>query len=80
MQNEFRRSNPSGASALQLDGLKVNTANGPAHIQAVILPVRWQDFDDGMVEDAFAPFLAKDAKGRLDMLMTISKAGHARWI
>lgn len=77
LQNEFRRSNPSGASALQLDGLKVNTANGPAHIQAVILPVRWQDFDDGMVEDAFAPFLAKDAKGRLDMLMTISQ-GRAR--
>lgn len=73
LQNEFRRSNPSGASALQLDGLKINTTNGPAFIQAVILPVRWQDFDDGMVEDVFAPFLVKDAKDRLDMLMTISQ-------
>src|SRR5690625_5221614 len=44
LQDEVRRSNPSGASALQLDGLQIETDNGLAVIQAVNFPVRWQDF------------------------------------
>jgi hypothetical protein len=44
LEREIRRSNPSGAAALQLHGLRVDTDDGPAVIQAVIFPVRWRDF------------------------------------
>jgi len=74
LEQEFRRSNPSGASALQLDGLKVNTDDGPAFIQAVSFPVRWKDFEDGIVEDSFGPYL-KEGKQRIDLMMTISQGG-----
>jgi len=75
LQDEVRRSNPSGAAALQLDGLEIDTENGPAIIQAVNLPVRWSDFDDGIVEDVFAPYLEKGASKRADLIMTISQGG-----
>lgn len=75
LQNEPRRSNPSGAIALQLDGLQVRTDDGPAVIQAVNFPVRWKDFEDGIVEDTFAPYLKRDAGQRIDLMMTISQGG-----
>ncbi|WP_409297182.1 hypothetical protein V1498_04880 [Peribacillus sp. SCS-26] len=77
LEQEFRRSNPSGASALQLDGLKVMTEDGPAFVQAVNFPVRWQDFEDGIVEDSFAPYLIQ-GKQRADLIMTISQGGPRR--
>ncbi|MFD2922238.1 hypothetical protein [Halobacillus naozhouensis] len=78
-----RHSNPSGAIALQLDGLRVETDEGPAVVQAVNFPVRWKDFEQGIVEDAFGPYLQQ-----LDLMMTISQGGpgdmeiegyHGRW-
>lgn len=75
LEGEFRRSNPSGASALQLDGLKVNTDKGPAFIQAVNFPVRWRDFEYGIVEDTFGPHLKKRTKQRINLMMTISQGG-----
>lgn len=45
--------NPSGAAALRLDGTTV----GDAQVQAVIFPVRYDDFDAGLVESVFAPHL-----------------------
>lgn len=74
LEQEYRRSNPSGASALQLDGLKVETEDGPAFVQAVSFPVRWQDFEDGIVEDSFGPYLM-EGKQRIDLMMTISQGG-----
>ncbi|MEV7510087.1 pyroglutamyl peptidase [Streptomyces sp. NPDC091201] len=56
---EIRRANPSGSAVLQLNGRRVTLADGsPAEIRAVVLPVRYADFDAGMVERAFAPRLA----------------------
>lgn len=75
LQNEVRRSNPSGASALQLDGLEIETKDGPARIEAVSLPVRWRDFDEGIVEDVFAPYLERGSNKRADLIMTISQGG-----
>ncbi|MEW9031572.1 MAG: hypothetical protein AB2404_02405 [Planifilum fimeticola] len=72
LEQEIRRSNPSGSAALQLHGLRVDTEDGLAVIQAVIFPVRWRDFEDGIVEDAFAPFLKPGPK-RIDLMMTISQ-------
>lgn len=77
LEQEFRRSNPSGAAALQLDGLHVKTDDGLAVIQAVIFPVRWRDFESGIVEDTFAPFL-KPGPQRIDLMMTISQGVKRR--
>ncbi|SDZ78310.1 hypothetical protein SAMN05421743_101182 [Thalassobacillus cyri] len=74
LEQEFRRSNPSGAAALQLDGKKVMTEDGPAFIQAANFPVRWEDFEEGIVEDTFGPYL-EESKEQVDLMMTISQGG-----
>ncbi|MGM1063568.1 hypothetical protein [Saccharothrix sp. Mg75] len=45
-----RRSNPSGAAALRLDGRVVDTPQGRVVFQAAVLPVLWGTFDEGIVE------------------------------
>lgn len=72
---EIRRANPSGSAALQLNGRRVTLADGsPAEIRAVVLPVRYADFDAGMVERAFAPHLVGPA--RADVITSVSQ-GYA---
>ncbi len=78
----LRNSNPSGASALQLDGRTVDTPEGSVVVQAVVLPVNWTDFDQGIVEDAFGPWLVPPGDpahaGEADLIMTISQTGRGR--
>ncbi|WP_327673983.1 pyroglutamyl peptidase [Kitasatospora sp. NBC_00458] len=70
---ELRRANPSGSAALQLDGRRITLADGtPAEIQAVLFPVRYGDFDRGIVERAFAPRLAPGHRSA-DLVTTISQ-------
>jgi hypothetical protein len=76
LNNEIRRSNPSGASALQLDGQEYLVGNRTVHIEAVMLPVLWSAFNAGYVEDAFGPHLTARAKERVDLIMTISQGGR----
>ncbi|MEV1289090.1 hypothetical protein [Micromonospora sp. NPDC049679] len=73
LNNEIRRSNPSGASALQLDGQAYAVGDRMVQIQAVMLPVTWSAFNAGHVEDAFGPHLTASAKERADLIMTISQ-------
>ncbi|MET9882088.1 pyroglutamyl peptidase [Streptomyces sp. NPDC006430] len=70
---ELRRANPSGSAALQLNGRRITLADGSrAEIRAVTLPVRYADFDAGMVERAFAPRLA-GGSGAADVITTVSQ-------
>jgi pyrrolidone-carboxylate peptidase len=67
---EIRRGNPSGAVALALDGRVLTALDGTrVQVQAVIFPVRYPDFDRGIVEDAYRPALAR----RPDQVATISQ-------
>ncbi|WP_326723370.1 MULTISPECIES: pyroglutamyl peptidase [unclassified Streptomyces] len=50
LDRDVRISNPSGATALALDGTTIQTADGPARVETAMFPVRWQDFADGAVE------------------------------
>ena len=77
LNNEIRRSNPSGATALQLDGVRYRVGDRTVHIQAVMLPVTWSAFTAGYVEDAFGPHLRPRAPGRADLIMTISQGARA---
>jgi len=75
-------SNPSGAAVLALDGQSVTASGGlSAFIQGVIFPVRYRDFDAGMIENLFRPFL--DGTTPVSMIMTISQGLSAfdieRW-
>ncbi len=70
---EIRRANPSGSAALQLNGRRVTLADGsPAEIRAVVLPVRYADFDAGMVERAFTPHLTA-GPAAADIITTVSQ-------
>lgn len=74
LDRDVRIGNPSGASALALDGTLVQTAQGQARIEAVVFPVRWTDFAEGAVERALARQLP-----HLDLFTTISQGRQGRF-
>lgn len=75
---DIRRSNPSGAAALALDGVTIRTASGPARIETAIFPVRWADFADGSVETTLLPHLRRGPR-RADMFVTVSQGRVGRF-
>ncbi|MEV7191314.1 pyroglutamyl peptidase [Streptomyces sp. NPDC093510] len=74
LDRDVRISNPSGAAALALDGTTIRTPDGPARVEAVVFPVRWEDFADGAVERALRPYLP-----RVDLFTTISQGRVGRF-
>ncbi|MGD3111851.1 pyroglutamyl peptidase [Streptomyces sp. YGL11-2] len=74
LDKDIRISNPSGAAALALDGTVIQTNSGPARIEAVTFPVRWQDFAAGTVERTLAPYLPK-----VDLYTTVSQGRVGRF-
>ncbi|MGR8010711.1 pyroglutamyl-peptidase I family protein [Streptomyces hypolithicus] len=73
LDRDTRISNPSGATALALDGTVVRTAAGFARIETAVFPVRWQDFADGTVERTLRPHLPD-----LDLFTTVSQGRAGR--
>jgi pyrrolidone-carboxylate peptidase len=76
---DIRRSNPSGAAALALDGTTVRTASGPARIETVVFPVRWTDFTEGTVERTLLPYFRAGSPRRVDLFTTISQGRVGRF-
>ena len=72
LDTEIRRGNPSGSAVLRLDGRLLQVGGHRVQVQAVVFPVRYPDFDAGIVEDAFRPHLVAGAQ-RVDMFTTISQ-------
>ncbi|MCX4233393.1 pyroglutamyl peptidase [Streptomyces ortus] len=73
LDRDVRISNPSGATALALDGTVIRTADGPARIETAVFPVRWQDFADGTVERTLRPHLP-----HVDLFTTVSQGRVGR--
>ncbi|MFF5447533.1 pyroglutamyl peptidase [Streptomyces sp. NPDC012888] len=74
LDSEVRRANPSGSAALQLHGTRIRLADGStAEIRAVVLPVRYADFDAGIVERAFASRLVAHGRDSADLIATVSQ-------
>lgn len=71
LDREVTQTNPSGVLALQLDNrLLTNKITGQsAQLQSVIFPVRFADFDQGLVEQVLAPLLKSAA---VDVVITLS--------
>ncbi|MFI8227822.1 pyroglutamyl peptidase [Streptomyces sp. NPDC085900] len=74
LDRDIRISNPSGATALALDGTVIRTADGPARVETVVFPVRWQDFTAGTVERTLRPYLRK-----VDLFTTVSQGRVGRF-
>ncbi|MEU2909358.1 pyroglutamyl peptidase [Streptomyces massasporeus] len=74
LDRDIRISNPSGATALALDGTVIQTADGPARVETAVFPVRWQDFTDGTVERTLRPHLPE-----VDLFTTVSQGRVGRF-
>ncbi|GAB1335435.1 hypothetical protein ACE1SV_20250 [Streptomyces sp. E-15] len=74
LDRDIRISNPSGASALALDGTVIGTAEGPARVETAVFPVRWGDFAAGTVERTLGPYLR-----RVDLFTTVSQGRDGRF-
>ncbi|MEV6130190.1 pyroglutamyl peptidase [Streptomyces violaceusniger] len=75
---DVRRSNPSGAAVLALDGTTIRTDNGPARVETAVFPVRWADFADGTVERTLLPAFQPGPR-RVDAFMTVSQGRVGRF-
>lgn len=75
---DVRRSNPSGAAALALDGTTIRTATGPARVETAVFPVRWADFADGTVERTLLPAFRPGPR-RADAFVTVSQGRVGRF-
>ena len=67
LDDHIDQGNPSGLVALQLNGRQIQVGNRSAEIRSIVVPVRYKDFDDRLIEKFFAPIL-----GELDMVITVS--------
>ena len=74
LDQDVRRSNPSGATALALDGTVIQTAAGSFRIETVMFPVSWDSFAQGVVERTLLPLL-----DRIDMFTTVSQGRVGRF-
>lgn len=63
--------NPSGAVVLALDGQMIPANNCSAMVQGAVFPVRYADFDRGVVENYVRNFISSG--NTVDMIMTISR-------
>ena len=69
LDRNINQSNPSGVAALLLDGQVINYNGISAEINTVMVPVRYEDFDQGIIESLLAPYYALN---NVDMIATIS--------
>ncbi|GAA1810193.1 hypothetical protein HC028_19010 [Planosporangium flavigriseum] len=79
--NNIRHGNPSGATALSIDGTTYQTKDGrTAYIQAYTLPVNYTEFKAGYLEDTVGPFMRPGPR-QVDASITVSQAvGSEFWL
>ncbi|MGO2012527.1 MAG: hypothetical protein ACTJH9_11305 [Pseudoalteromonas sp.] len=69
LDRNINQSNPSGIAALLLDGQVLTYKGITAEINTVMVPVRYEDFDQGIIEQLLAPYYALN---NVDMIVTVS--------
>ncbi|WP_205695387.1 hypothetical protein [Corallincola luteus] len=69
LDRHIDQSNPSGLAALLLDNELLTADGTSAEVQAVMIPVRFADFDAGMIEKLLMPYFKYN---KVDMVVTIS--------
>jgi len=69
LDRHIDQSNPSGLAALALDGYRFKVKGKQAQIETAMIPVRFADFDAGLIESIFTPFYRDNS---VDMIFTVS--------
>ena len=69
LDQDVAQSNPSGLAALLLDGTTLLDGTVSAAIEAATMPVRFEDFDRGLIEDFLTPHFRTSS---LALMVTIS--------
>ena len=69
LDQDVTQSNPSGLAALLLDGTTLIDSTVSAAIEAATMPVRFEDFDRGLIEDFLTPHFRTSS---LALMVTIS--------
>ncbi|MBY5993611.1 hypothetical protein [Ferrimonas balearica] len=69
LDRDITQSNPSGLAALALDGKRWQVNGRQAQIETVMIPVRFEDFDQGLVEALLTPYLRDN---KVDLVVTVS--------
>ena len=69
LDKNINQSNPSGVAALLMDGQIIKYNGITAEINTVMIPVRYEDFDQGIIEALLAPYYALN---NVDMIVTVS--------
>ncbi|QNM95209.1 hypothetical protein [Chitinimonas koreensis] len=73
LDRNLDQSNPSGVNALLLDGEEIEFDGRRARIETAMFPVRYADFDAGMVERLLSPWMrGKNGKPQVDLVATVS--------
>lgn len=71
----LRNGNPSGATALEMDGREFRLADGSVlRVEAYVLPVSYDPFNLGMQEDTLGPFFQPGPR-RVDASISMSQGG-----
>ncbi|PKH55611.1 hypothetical protein CXF83_04540 [Shewanella sp. Choline-02u-19] len=69
LDRHIDQSNPSGLVALALDGYRFSVNGKQAQIETVMIPVRFADFDEGLIESILTPIYRDNS---VDMIFTVS--------
>ncbi|MCL1035807.1 hypothetical protein L2750_01365 [Shewanella submarina] len=69
LDRDISQSNPSGLVALSLDGYRFTVNGKTAQIETAMIPVRFTDFDQGLIESLLTP-VYRDKQA--DMIVTVS--------
>jgi pyrrolidone-carboxylate peptidase len=69
LDRNIEQNNPSGVTALSFDNKIINYQGKTVEVETFIAPVRFADFDQGMIETVLTPYM-KDIK--VDMILTVS--------
>ncbi len=69
LDRHLNQSNPSGVIAMALDDLLMSSNGQSVEIESFIVPVRFADFDQGMIEELLTPYIREK---HVDMIITVS--------
>ncbi|MCE9679290.1 hypothetical protein LZP69_08900 [Shewanella sp. AS1] len=69
LDRHIDQSNPSGLTALALDGYKFKVNGKQAQVETVMIPVRFADFDQGIIESLLTPVYRESS---VDAIFTVS--------
>ncbi|MGL4612710.1 MAG: hypothetical protein ACRCVV_02150, partial [Shewanella sp.] len=73
LDKDISQSNPSGLTALALDGFRFDINGKKAQIETAMIPVRFEDFDQGIIESLLSP-IYRDPKTQLVFTVSMGRS------